>query len=261
MGVDPKLYLTGWSGHSYVCDPRAPLGGGGPGSFRWAGATFDPFADSEDLFHPLGPTLRHGCCVSGMGPPAGVAPPHPTELVWTEVQAEFEKSEGRIPHMYLDSEGLLTVAIGKRLFSVEDAQKLPFVRRADGKAATKAEIKTDYDKVSQQPGKQKAYKYKPHTALDLPEEEIDKLLKSTVEGFVKSLKADFAGYDSYPAPAKRALLDMIYNLGRKGLKSYTGLRKAAEEGRWKDAAKKCRRGRIPEDRNAWTRDLFLQAAN
>lgn len=256
MGIDPKLYLTGWTGRS--CDPRAPLGGGGPGSFRWPGATWDPFADSLDDFHPWGPSTRHMCCVprTEVGEVFAL---HPTVVPWSETVADFERWEGRIPHMYLDTKGLVTVGVGKMLPDVKAAQALAFVRRADGAAATAAEIKTDFDKVSQQTKGKLASTYEAYTALILPADVIDKLLASVVAGFEADLKANFAGYDFYPAPAKRALLDMVYNLGTAGLLKFKKLKKAVEAAQWKDAAAECHRQGPSQERNDWTRDLFLEA--
>lgn len=253
MASDPLMWLTGWNGQ--VCDPRSPMGGGGNGSFRWPGATIDPFADAEGLFHPLGPSMIGMCCVTGSSPP----PAHPTSVPWSDTVADFERWEGRVSHMYLDTKGLVTVGVGKMLPNVKAAQALSFVRRSDSAAASADEIKADFEAVSKQPKAQLAGSYKKHTALDLPDAEIDQLLKTVVEGFESDLKANFAGYDNYPAPAKRALLDMIYNLGKGGLLEYKKLKKAVEGGRWKDAAKQCHRHGPSQERNDWTRDRFLEA--
>ncbi|MFO1327796.1 MAG: hypothetical protein U1F56_10600 [Rubrivivax sp.] len=259
MGIDPKLLVMGWNGHA--CDPRAPLGGGGAGQFRWPGATWDPFADSEDWFHPLGPSTWHQCCVLGSGSGDSAAAAHPTSVPFSDTAADFERWEGRVPHMYLDTKGLVTVGIGKMLPDAKAAQALAFVRRSDGAAASAAEIKTDYDNVHKQPKAQLASAYEKHTALILPDAEIDALLAAVVAGFEADLKANFAGYDNYPAPAKRALLDMIYNLGKSGLLAYKKLKKAVEAGKWKDAAAECYRHGPSQERNDWTRDRFLEAAN
>lgn len=259
MGIDPHWLIKGWNGHT--CDPRAPLGAGGPGSFRWPGATWDPFADSEDWFHPLGPSTRHMCCVLGTADGTSAAAAHPTTVPFSETAADFERWEGRVQHMYLDTKGLVTVGIGKMLPDVKAAQALAFVRRSDKAAASAAEIKTDFDNVSKQTKAQLASAYEKHTALVLPDDEIDALLATVVAGFEADLKANFTGYENYPASAKRALLDMIYNLGKSGLLAYKKLKKAAEAGKWKDAAAECYRHGPSQERNDWTRDRFLEAAN
>lgn len=254
MGADPYLLLMGWNGQP--CDPRSPMGGGGPGTFRWAGATADPFEALEDALHPLSPMCRPNPCILGAGP----SPAHSTVVTWAETAADFARWEGRVPHMYLDTRGLVTVGIGQRVFSLKQAQGMPFERRSDKAKASADEIKADHEAVLKQPAGKRWPYYTPYTKLDLPEEEIDRLLREKVDGFEADLRASFAGYDNYPAPAKRALMDMIYNLGKTGLLKFTTLKKAAEAGEWKKAAERCRRIGPSDERNDWTRDLFLEAA-
>ena len=105
-----------------------------------------------------------------------------------------------------------------------------------------------------------AKSYRPFTKLDLTDKAIDDLLLVELEKFDGQLKANFAGYDNYPEPARRALLDMIYNLGLDGLKQFAKLKKAVEAGNWQAAAAECVRKGPSKERNDWTRDRFLQAA-
>lgn len=183
-----------------------------------------------------------------------------TDVPWAVAAADFARWEGRFSYMYLDTRGLVTVAVGKMLPDVAAAQALAFVRRSDGQPATAADIRADFERVLQQPMGRLAKTYKASTLLDLPDAAIDALLQSTVAGFETNLRANFAGYDSYPAPAKRALLDMIYNLGPGKLLAFVNLKKAVEAKNWTVAAQECeRRGPSPE-RNSWTRDLFMKAA-
>jgi GH24 family phage-related lysozyme (muramidase) len=184
-----------------------------------------------------------------------------TVLNWDQVRADLELWEGKISHMYLDSKGLVTVGIGKMLPNVAAAQALGFVNRENQMPASAVEIKTDFDEVFKQAKGKIAATYKKYTKLDLPDAEIDKLLKSVVDGFEADLNSKFAGYKIYPVSAKRALLDMIYNLGLAGLLEYKKLKAAAELGDWGKAADECHRNGPSDKRNEWTRKLFLQAAN
>ena len=52
-----------------------------------------------------------------------------SELSWEEIVRDFDRFEGRIAHMYLDTKGLVTVGVGKMLRNEAAALKLPFVRR------------------------------------------------------------------------------------------------------------------------------------
>ena len=181
-----------------------------------------------------------------------------TDLDFADIQADTTRWEGRINHMYLDTVGKVTVGVGKMLPNVAAAQALAFVRRADGGAASADEIGRDFQAVSAQPKAMLAASYRKFTQLDLPDPEIDALLKTVVDGFQAELVKRFNGYAGYPAPAKRALLDMIYNLGPGGLGAFVRLRTAIEAGNWDAAASECQRNGISQARNDWTRDLFLQ---
>ena len=183
-----------------------------------------------------------------------------TDVPWAVAAADFTLWEGRFAYMYLDTRGFVTVGVGKMLPDVAAAQALGFVRRSDGQPATAAEIRADFERVKQQPMGRLAKTYKASTLLDLPDAAVDALLQTTVHGFETSLRANFAGYDNYPAPAKRALLDMVYNLGPSKLMAFANLKKAVEAKKWAVAAQECeRRGPSPE-RNNWTREMFMKAA-
>ncbi len=184
----------------------------------------------------------------------------PTDVPWAVAAADFARWEGRFAYMYLDTRGFVTVGVGKMLPDVAAAQALGFVRRSDGQPATAAEIKADFERVKQQPMGRLAKTYKASTLLDLPDAAIDALLESTVAGFETSLSANFAGYEHYPACAKRALLDMVYNLGSSKLLAFKNLKRAVEFGQWAVAAQECERRGPSAERNSWTREMFLKAA-
>ncbi len=182
------------------------------------------------------------------------------ESSWDDVRADFERWEGKIPHMYLDTKGLVTVGVGKMLPNVAAAQELDFVRRADGSAASADEIAIDFNAVSAQVKGKLAATYKKYASLDLTDEAIGALLKAVVEGFEEDLAQSFAGYDGYPLPVKKALLDMVYNLGLDGLLKFKKMKASVEAGDWTTAAAQCHRNGPSDERNDWTRELFLAAA-
>lgn len=179
---------------------------------------------------------------------------------WDDVRADFEHWEGKCSHMYLDTVGFVTVGVGKMLPNASAARALAFVRRSDGAAATAEEITADYNQVAKQARGMLAASYKPYTKLDLPGSVIGDLLRKMVDDFDRQLDADFAGYANYPACAKRALLDMIYNLGTAGLLKFKQFKASVEAGDWKMAAERCHRNGPSAERNDWTREIFLRAA-
>lgn len=98
------------------------------------------------------------------------------------------------------------------------------------------------------------------TSLDLPEAVCWSLLKKRIDGeFLPGLKKLFSGWNTFPTPAKRALLDMAYNLGLRGLGKFRTLIGHVEKSDWGKAADACERKGIPDERNAWTKARFRAA--
>ncbi|NOS88527.1 MAG: hypothetical protein HOP34_08305 [Methylococcaceae bacterium] len=276
------LYFNNAS--NVACHPNAPNGGGGSGAFALPGplglCSYDVYSNFPHPFSPAGRYLTPEEILGLANTRDGFfrfgniscfkAKNVETVLNWDEVKADFARWEGRFPYMYLDTKGLVTVGIGKMLPNIAAAQSLGFVRRADGLVATAKEIETDFNEVKKQPAAKLASSYQKHTKLDLPNNEIDALLKSTADSFEKSLEGYFKDYKTYPTTVKRALLDMAYNLGMgkdatkkhhaTGLHQFKTLKAAVESGDWKKASENCHRKGPSEERNNWTRDLFLEAA-
>lgn len=182
-----------------------------------------------------------------------------TELTWDEIVRDFDRFEGRVPHMYLDTVGLVTVGVGKMLPDAASAQKLPFLRRVDKQPASAIEIAADFHAVRSQPKGLLAGAYKKFTQLELSNAAIDDLLKVTVARFEAELRQRLPAYAGCPAPAKAALLDMAYNLGVDGLLKFNRLKAAVAAGNWVQAAAECRRNGPSPERNEWTRQQFLAA--
>lgn len=189
-----------------------------------------------------------------------------TKMSWDDVKPDFLKWEGLLTHMYLDSVGKVTVGVGNMIPDAAAAQKLAFVRRADGRAATASEISTEFETVDALDDGYRASWYRDKTTLDLPEFVCWSLIKVRYDDeFIPGLKSFFTHWEFFPLVVKRALLDMAYNLGfgsakrGNGLAAFKGLKKSVDTGDWALAATQCHRRGIPEDRNAWARDLFLSA--
>lgn len=178
-------------------------------------------------------------------------------------RALIRSGEGSIPHMYLDTEGYVTVGVGHMMPSAADAQTLPFVHRDTGNAATADEIATDYNAVKARPYGQSytAHSFEPYTKLILPDNEIDALLDRRIAEFETGLRNDFDGFDDYPDRARLGLLDMAFNLGNSGLvDGFPSFTAAARAGDWAACAKECHRKGIRETRNEEVKQLFVDEA-
>jgi len=178
----------------------------------------------------------------------------------------MQQHEGNVPHMYLDSEGYVTIGIGSLVSSVSVAQKLPFVHDKTHKKTTASEIKTEFRNVLKQkklsPIKYKALFYKRFTHLILTQNMIDNLLMSQLANFYKELKRLYAKFDTYPLEVKLALFDLIFNLGMTKLrKKFPKFNRAILAGDWKKAANESHRKRLISTlRNNYVKNLLLIAA-
>lgn len=182
-------------------------------------------------------------------------------LKYEDIKKHMVPHEGNIPWMYLDTVGKVTVGIGNMLPDVASAQALSFVNRTTKSAATKDEIKADFEAVSKQLMGQAAKKYKDQTKLDLPDLNINELFKARIAEFTKQLTKYFPDYDKFPDPAQLAILDMAFNLGAPALdKKWPSLKKAVLAQDWVEAEKQCNRTTCNAGRNDSTKALFREAA-
>jgi len=187
--------------------------------------------------------------------------------------------EGNKPFMYLCSAGYVTTGIGNKLANAQEAIALPWQHRATGLPATPAEIRTAFERVAamttefrredpKAPNPFSAKHYQKASDLVLPDGVANQLAIDRLEkDFLKGLRELFPGFDAYPQPAQRALVDMAYTLGVRGLeKKFPTVVKACREGDFRVAAKSCHRmvkaneGRKGDERNVATRNLLLEAA-
>jgi GH24 family phage-related lysozyme (muramidase) len=194
------------------------------------------------------------------------------------VRDHFAKYEGNFSYMYLDSRDNVTVGIGHLLSTVQDAQALNFIYRKDqpelkagqkggpgsgakkGDAAGSAAITADYARVVAKAGLgYRAQAFDSVAELELSSDDVNALLDQDVASFEAQLPALFPDFSTYPPAAQLALLDLIYNLGRGGLKKFVVLGKAVKKKDWKTASENCHRQGVPEARNKDTKDLFLVA--
>jgi GH24 family phage-related lysozyme (muramidase) len=185
------------------------------------------------------------------------------DVDYTLARLLLEPSEGNVSHMYLDTKGLVTVGIGNMLPSAAAAQALPFIDRDTRNRATAAQIATDFASVESQPDSKASKYYRQFTKLDLPSVDVDSLFRARVDEFVGQLKAAYPQFDSYPAGAKLALLDLVFNMGIGKLKSHTEwpkLNAAIAKQDWITAASECNRPDANARRNAETKAYFIAAS-
>ena len=194
------------------------------------------------------------------------------------VQAAFpafsEKFEGRVPYMYLDIKGLVTVGVGYLIDPIEMALALPFRFKtgpgiaAPGSFATPDEIAWDWRKVKEDPWLAvKGYKAcDAVTSLELSDDSIDSLILKRAVGDESLLKSQpsFLNFEQWPADAQLGLLSMAWAMGPHGPAGFPRFCEASRALDFKTAAEECAMdaaanpGLVPRNRANFT--LFLNAA-
>lgn len=170
--------------------------------------------------------------------------------------------EGSVDHMYLDSEGHVTVGVGTLLPNAAAATALSFRHRDTDRLASDAEIQAEYELIDAMEGGRDfgANYYASFTALYLPDEEIEPLVYDHMRADFDALLRLFPYFGNYPLSVQIALWDMSYNLGVGGLKGkFPNFCQAILDEDWEEAAAESHRERIAEERNDFVFDLLMDA--
>ena len=78
--------------------------------------------------------------------------------------------------------------------------------------------------------------------------------------FIPGIVRICPGFDGFPLPARRAIVDMAYNLGIGGLARFPHMLAACNAGDWATAAAQCHRSTCRDSRNVWTSQMFVDAS-
>jgi hypothetical protein len=198
--------------------------------------------------------------------------------MFASVQSAFAafsaQFEGRIPYMYLDVLGLVTVGVGNLVDPVSIAQALPFRFKnnpgiaAPASAATPDQIAAEWQRLKNDPTlKTRGHlACEPITQLELSADAIDDLILDRVtknEAFLKSQQW-FQSFDTWPADAQLGLLSMAWAMGPGGPAGFPHFRAACQGLDFSVAATECKMneagnpGLVP--RNQANVTLFSNAA-
>lgn len=176
---------------------------------------------------------------------------------------QTEIFEGRVAWMYLDTKGLVTCAVGLQLATAPAATQLDwYIAQSEFVPATRTQILADWYRVkSLEAGHIPAY-YKGQ--LEMDDETIDSLLRTTIRRCDSDLRLDFPLYDTFSDSRKIALIDMRYNLGNSRLVgTYPNFDAAVRSGDWNQAIAECGRDESVKAfaaRNEWTQNMLAIAA-
>jgi GH24 family phage-related lysozyme (muramidase) len=178
-----------------------------------------------------------------------------------ELKARLREHEGVVPHLYLDTLGLVTCGVGHMVPNANAMAGIPMVLPS-GAAASLVDKVTEWYRVKHlEPARLPAY-YAANTTLRMTPDAITALQDEDVAGFQQALRALLTAFDQFPEPAQEALLDMAFQLGAKGLiDKFPNLVASVKAHDWQTCVVQCHRAGIQEWRNVATADLFRRAAD
>jgi len=217
---------------------------------------------------------RAQLAITAPGPDAGGY--QYSELTFADVWTDILAWEGFVKHMYLDSEGLVTVGAGDCLATKEDpdnparavALTKEFTNRKTGKKLSdasdidKALVRKTFATIRKMPKGQNWTNYETSPLLELDDAKVEALAKAYFnERALPGMHATFgkAHFDSFPKCARRAIIDIAYNAGPNffGAKSPL-MRQAIVDTNWLAAANEVPKQGRPA-RKAWRQELLRYA--
>lgn len=178
---------------------------------------------------------------------------------------------------YLDAaeEPKVTIGFGHMVPNLDAFQALPLVGPDSATVADETAKKVAWDAIQFMVAEQRertdpkkkfaAAHYESATSVRMPLAEATKLLSADLDKAVRALQSQFPAYDTYPDPAKAALIDLMYNIGATKFvkQKWPSLFAAvlAVPPHWKVAAAESnRKPPISAERNREIKELFEEAA-
>lgn len=175
---------------------------------------------------------------------------------------KLELYEGRVSHMYCDTDGNVTVGVGHLLSSAHDAQKFKWHRQDKGISISNKDIEDDFNNVKKNfDSTLKSSNYKQYTKLFLDDMTINKSRDDYIRHSAVELKSIYHNFDKYPTEVRLVLFDMIFNLGMPNLRwHWPHFNAAIKAEDWEKAATECSRTGIQQERNDYVENLLEKAA-
>lgn len=185
-----------------------------------------------------------------------------------KVIEKIDEYEGCVNHLYLDTNGFVTIGIGHLVKDRNAVSSIVLCKTKNNvpfRIATVKEKQDEYDTITKQNKGYLAPWYKQHTKLVMKKEDIDALRDKHIDSFYKELTNIYKkskgypdNFDNLPKNVQLALFDMIYNLGANRIvNKFFNFDKAIKAGDWSKAANESNRSKIGKERNEYVKQLLL----
>lgn len=184
-------------------------------------------------------------------------------------------SENMVPYMYRDTKNKITIGVGHLIENEDRATQLPFEHRVDkdtpGPRANRSEIIQAYRNLpSQKMGVPEGEMYpasrfdpasNPLAPLYVDEKILNTYLDDDIRNHRRELETRIPHFDTFPPSARKALLDMQFNMGYPNFSAqkWPRLFEAIDGQDWTTAAEQSRRKDVDQSRNNLIFDLFRRA--
>ena len=181
---------------------------------------------------------------------------------------DLQAHEGCMTWLYCDNRGFVTTGIGNLVASADACAALPWFHAANNPAggpvpAADGEKRSAYTKVMNAFWliKPSAMQYRSISDLRLTLDFVVGLVGQRLETeFVPGIQELCPDFDEFPLSARRALVDLAYNLGVHGLSNFQMLLAACNARDWATAARQCHRSTSRDSRNDWTAEMFASCS-
>ena len=181
--------------------------------------------------------------------------------------------EGRVPYMYLDIKGLVTIGVGNLIDPVETALEVagrhPFhFKNSPGSLASIGDVRAEWNLLKSDPtlAQRGHLACEPITQLRLSDVDIDALVleKSAANEQILLGAPAFASLQTWPADAQLALFSMAWAMGPAFSPIFPSFSASCADEDWDGAAANCRINDVGNPgltpRNVANRVLFANAA-
>ena len=198
----------------------------------------------------------------------------PNHRLVDENMINFAKEhEGPIPYLYKDTENKITTGIG---FNVDSQPKKAYDlglywaegRNLTSRRASIKDIEEAYKRIKPLPAGKYVEFYNPTESgnkkllnIRMREQDMKKIVEKKLLQSEQELKRKIPSFDIIPYPARKALLDMQYNMGdvQFSPQKWKALYEAIDLRDWKKAAKQSNRMNVNGARNQSIYNLFMEA--
>ena len=155
---------------------------------------------------------------------------------WFNFSTTFE---GRVPWMYLDIRGLVTIGIGNLIDPISEALRLDMVK-PDGKPASESDIRQEWTLVKslQKLAPQGHRSFEKLAQLRMTDNAIETMVLSKLDRNDRFLANRFRGWEDMPASAQMGVHSMSWAMGPAF--SFPRFQKALMAGDWRTCANECR---------------------